>query len=103
MDLNQFPILSRDDSDFDLEEADYDETEYMSTGVVEDANLHESPDAGTELISDDSDGSHHDGDLTCVTSPEKQVYQEQWVDQCHSDSEVNIMMSYLENKIVYYP
>ncbi len=32
MDLSQFPILSRDDSDFDLEEADYDNTERLGKG-----------------------------------------------------------------------
>ncbi len=88
MDLSQFLIVSRDDSDFDLEEADYDKIECRSTGVFEDANLYESP------KTDDSDGSNHDGDLTCSdTRPEEQVHQEQWVDQCHNDSEVNVIVN----------
>ncbi len=88
MDLSQFPILSRDDSDFDLEEADYDKIECRSTGAFEDAYLYESPNR------DDSDGSHHDGNLTCSdTRPEEQVHQEQWVDQCHNDSEVNVIVN----------
>ncbi len=94
MDLSQFLIVSRDNSDFDLEEADYDKIECRSTGVFEDAYLYESPNIDTELISYDSDGSHHDGDLTCSdTRPEEQVHQEQWVDQCHNDSEVNVIVN----------
>ncbi len=73
MDFRQFLILSKDDTDFDLEEADYDKIECRSTFVFEDAYLYESSNIDTEVISYDSDGSHHDGDSTCSdTRPEEQ-------------------------------